>query len=229
MTGSSGVSSTPQLFGSITGVSGILGRPVKPGDDSLECGDRAAPQRAVIASDAKQSMEQQERKSGLLRGGACHRARIRATRWLLAMTVRRTFATPRRDAPGWCLNSSPCENEGVGNAGRPMHPQPRVRILVVSMHTSIHSEPPEITRHSRTQWFTAYSVLSPATGFLATVISGSIRKLDASTGASGPHDFAVRYISALVSRTISVHRIPPRVRDDRERPSIGARRREIQN
>ena len=33
--------------------------------------------------------------------------------------------------------------EGVGNAGCPMHPQPRVRILAVSMHTSIHSEPPE--------------------------------------------------------------------------------------
>jgi hypothetical protein len=27
-----------------------------------------------------------ERKNGLLRRGACHRARIRATRWLLAMT-----------------------------------------------------------------------------------------------------------------------------------------------
>jgi phage terminase large subunit-like protein len=28
-----------------------------------------------------------------------------------------------------------------------------------------------ITRHSRTQWFTAYTVLSPATGFLATVVT----------------------------------------------------------
>jgi hypothetical protein len=28
-----------------------------------------------------------------------------------------------------------------------------------------------ITRHSRTQWFTAYSALSPATGFLATVVT----------------------------------------------------------
>jgi hypothetical protein len=37
------------------------------------------------------------------------------------------------------------------------------------MHTSIHSESPEITRHSRTQWFTAYTVLSPVIGFFATV------------------------------------------------------------
>jgi hypothetical protein len=40
------------------------------------------------------------------------------------------------------------------------------------MHTSIHSEPSENTRHSRTQWFTAYTMLSPVIGFLATVVSG---------------------------------------------------------
>ena len=28
-----------------------------------------------------------------------------------------------------------------------------------------------VTRHSRTRWFTAYTVLSPATGFLATVVT----------------------------------------------------------
>jgi hypothetical protein len=33
MTGSGGGSSTPRLIDSITGVSGILGRPVEPGDD----------------------------------------------------------------------------------------------------------------------------------------------------------------------------------------------------
>ena len=31
---------------------------------------------------------------------------------------------------------------------------------------------PEITRHPRTQWFTAYFVLSPAIGFFGTVIGG---------------------------------------------------------
>jgi hypothetical protein len=39
------------------------------------------------------------------------------------------------------------------------------------MHTSIHSEFTGIDRHSRTQWFTAYFALSPATGFLATVVT----------------------------------------------------------
>src|SRR6266852_2251413 len=41
---------------------------------------------SVIASEAKQSRA--AGKTGLLRRGACHRARIRATRWLLAMTTR---------------------------------------------------------------------------------------------------------------------------------------------
>jgi hypothetical protein len=40
------------------------------------------------------------------------------------------------------------------------------------MHTSIHSEFTGIIRHSRTQWFTAYSALSPVIGFLATVAGG---------------------------------------------------------
>jgi hypothetical protein len=35
-----------------------------------------------------------------------------------------TFAFPRRDAPGLWIYLSP--EEGVGNAGCPMHPQPRV-------------------------------------------------------------------------------------------------------
>jgi hypothetical protein len=58
--------------------------------------------------------------------------------------------------------------------------------------------------------FTAYSALSPVTGFLATVamrISRSIRldrcattQLDASIGASGPHDFAVRISRARQSQ-----------------------------
>ena len=58
--------------------------------------------------------------------------------------------------------------------------------------------------------FTAYNVISPATGFLATVISGTYRKLDASTGASGPHVFAVRF-SAVRRQHLRVHRSLPRV------------------
>jgi hypothetical protein len=40
--------------------------------------------------------------------------------------------------------------------------------------------------------FTAYNALSLVIGFLATVAGGKLRRLDASTEASGPHAFAVR-------------------------------------
>src|SRR6266851_4876779 len=46
-------------------------------------------------------------------------------------------AFPRRDAPELCLHSSP-RNEGVGNAGCPLHPQPRVRNK--TKHTSVVTE-----------------------------------------------------------------------------------------
>jgi hypothetical protein len=68
------------------------------------------------------------------------------------MTVKYGFAISPRVSREFCQKRSALQSEGVGNAGRPMHPQPRARILVVSMRTSIHSEFTGITRHSRTQW-----------------------------------------------------------------------------
>src|SRR5437870_13490942 len=58
--------------------------------------------------------------------------------------------------------SAPEKSEGAGNAGCPMHPQPRVRNK--TKHTSIVTTgTPESSRHSPRNGFTAYSVLSPAT------------------------------------------------------------------
>src|SRR3982074_2187273 len=60
-------------------------------------------------------------------------------------------AFPRRDAPELCMNHSPKKTEGVGNAGSPPHPQPRVRN---KKHTSVVTTGTAgFTRHSRTQWF----------------------------------------------------------------------------
>jgi len=66
--------------------------------------------------------------------------------------------------------------------------------MSVEMRTRVSQVTPEIARHSPRNGFTAYLALSPATGFLATVIPEKLasRELDASIGASGPHDFAVR-------------------------------------
>src|SRR5882762_8479891 len=115
------------------------------------------------------------------------------------VVFRHSFTAPRRDAPELCMNPSP--KEGVGNAGCPLHPQPRVRFALVK--STRVNEYTGITRRSRTQWF--YDLFralpgdraclppSPADRFcLSPVGPTQLRELDASVGASGPHDFAVR-------------------------------------
>ncbi|SHI10660.1 hypothetical protein SAMN05443248_8247 [Bradyrhizobium erythrophlei] len=82
---------------------------------------------------------------------------------------RHTFAISRRVAPEVCKLISALSIRGRGECRAPDAPAASCALWVVSMHTSIHSEPSENTRHSRTQWFTAYTVLSPVIGFLATV------------------------------------------------------------
>jgi hypothetical protein len=44
------------------------------------------------------------------------------------------------------------------------------------MHTSIHSEPPEITGIPARNGFTAYTALSPVIGFLVTVICRNLAR-----------------------------------------------------
>ena len=75
-----------------------------------------------------------------------------------------------------------------------------------------------------------YRALPGEPGFLATVTPEKLasQELDASVGASGPHAFSVR-LSAVRYRRIRVHRIPPRVRDDRETPLCGTGRQRIYN
>ena len=70
-------------------------------------------------------------------------------------------AIPRRISPGLCQSFRP--KEGVGNAGCPVHPQPRVRkwwLECTRVFTASSPETPGIP----TQWFTAYTALSLATG-----------------------------------------------------------------
>src|SRR5260370_26583615 len=102
---------------SITGVSGILGRPVKPGDDGKSVARVSTPS---LRAQAKQSMgPRQERMD-------CFVA------LLLAMTSKNSNVAPRSRgalSPEFCKNRfASLITEGAGNAGRSMHPQPRVRI-----------------------------------------------------------------------------------------------------
>src|SRR5216683_3274042 len=100
------------------------------------------------------------------------------------------------------LHKSSAPFEGVGNAGCPLHPRPRVHFVLVES-TRVTTSTPESPGIPARNGFTAYVALSPVTGLfchrrqrikfcLSPVGPTQLRKLDASVGASGPHDFAVR-------------------------------------
>ena len=155
------------------------------------------------------------------------------------------FATPRRDAPGSCIYLPP--KEGVGNAGCPLHPRPRVR-LVVMESTRVTTSTPESPGIPARNGFTAYFVLSPVTGLFChrrlrtDVVSapGRADPISATlTPASGRQDHTTSpYVAtSLVSVLLIAHgpfdspcdpiahqtlpRPPhpvPYVRDDRETP-----------
>jgi hypothetical protein len=122
---------------------------------------------------------------------------------LLAMTVPITNATSRpRGAmrPSCAKNLSP--KEGVGNAGCPLHPRSRVHLVAVE-RTRVTTSTPESPGIPARNGFNGFlralpgdrALLppSPADMFcLSPVGPTQLRKLDASVGASGPHDFAVR-------------------------------------
>ena len=84
------------------------------------------------------------------------------------------------------------------------------------------------TPASPTQWLYGLYDFVLVTGFLATIINLSFRfrRLDASTGASDPNDFAVRKGRARQSLP-HVHRSLPLVCDDGLRPSGGTGWREL--
>src|SRR6266436_1104596 len=135
------------------------------------------------------------------------------TRWLLAMTSKRESTTSRRIAPELCMNLSP--NRGRGECRVPAAPAASCALCIGGKHTS-NNEYTGIARHSRTQWFyglcralpgdRALLPPSPAETWFVRARQGPTchpAKLDASVGASGPHDFAVR---CNISRPLAVDR-----------------------
>ena len=85
-----------------------------------------------------------------------------------------------------------------------------------------HTGSAEAIRPSLRNGFTAYFALSPVTGFLATVIPEKLasQELDASIGASGPHDFAVRLARVRLARASASTASHRAFRDDREPPLL---------
>ena len=106
----------------------------------------------------------------------------------LADTASRSRRTFRASFAGTCC---PLNSEGAGNAGRAMHPQPRVQNKKAHEHS--HHGHTGFTRHSPRNGFTAYFALSPAIGLVChRRLARLLARLDAGVEASEPHDFAVR-------------------------------------
>jgi hypothetical protein len=101
-----------------------------------------------------------------------------------------------------------------------MHPQPRGQRNKshTSVVTTVAPESPGIPARNGFNGF--LRTLPGDRAWLSPSPTGLSRQLDASVEASGPHDFSVRF-SAVRQERRRVHRIPPRVRDDRERPFVG--------
>src|SRR5260370_20432212 len=79
---------------------------------------------------------------------------------------RREFQMCLRDLAARCARVfaktiRPKKTEGAGNAGCPMHPQPRVQNEKAHEHS--HHGHTGFTRHSPRNGFTAYFALSPVT------------------------------------------------------------------
>jgi hypothetical protein len=126
-----------------------------------------------------------------------------------------------RDAkrPKSCTNIVPRETRAQGTPGARCTRGLVCKTAQKNAHE--HTGSAEAIRHSLRNGFTAYSVLSPATGFLATVARAPWRELDASVGASGPHVFAVRksaLSSAAPPASIASH---PAYATIMTRPSVG--------
>jgi hypothetical protein len=100
-----------------------------------------------------------QRKNGLLRG-ACHRARIRATRWLAMTVSKRASAPSPRNAPEPLTILPP----NRGRRERRVLAAPAVSCAKVHKENAHeHTGTVGASRHSLRNGFTAYAALSPAT------------------------------------------------------------------
>jgi hypothetical protein len=133
-----------------------------------------------MTGSAKQSMRQQGSKSGLLR---CARNDV--------ALIPHTFAISPRDAREFFSKVPPSSVRGHRECRAPDAPAAlRAKVESTQAGHHGHAGSPGIPR---AMVLTAYFALSPVTGLSCHRRRWSyLHQLDASVGASGPHDFAVR-------------------------------------
>jgi hypothetical protein len=86
-------------------------------------------------------------------------------------------------------------------------------------HELVTTDPPEHPAFPHAMVLTVSFALSPVTGLSChRRLADNSAKLDASVGASGPHDFSVRKLAHSSARRLRPPHPAPYVRDDRETP-----------
>ena len=123
-------------------------------------------------------------------------------------------------ARAFAINFPPSHNQRA--QGMPGARCARSRACSVESTRVSHHGHTGNTRHSPRNGLRLISCSPRGPGSLAPVIpeKPASQELSASVGAPGPHDFAVRVRLARQARR-RVHRIPLRVRDVAQRPSVG--------
>ena len=137
---------------------------------------------------------------------------------------RRTFTFSRRIAPEVCfITSRPLVQRAQGRPGAR-----RTRGLACQCTRQKaaheHTGSAETLRPSPRNGFTAYFVLFPENGFLASVVGGTLPAYLTPAPRRPNHTTSPYASGAHVYRAVCVHRISPRVRDDGQRPSSAVRR-----
>src|ERR1700693_1157114 len=104
-----------------------------------------------------------------------------------------------------------------------MHPQPRVRFVVGVCTRVFTAEAPETSGIPHAMVLRLISRSPRGPGFLAPVIPEKLasQELDASVGASGPHDFSVRKPHRPSSAPPASTASRSAFRDVAQRPSVG--------
>ena len=103
------------------------------------------------------------------------------------------FAISRHVPPEFCISFALIEIEGAGKTGCALHPRSRVQLRTENAHTSIQVR----REHPGLPCAMALRLIRALPGRAGLVVTVALEKLasqelDASIGASGPHDFAVR-------------------------------------
>src|ERR1700726_1354830 len=125
--------------------------------------------------------------------------------------------------PSFARQCRPMKSEGAGNAGCPMHPQPRVRFVVLVCTRVFTAEAPETSGIPHAMVLRLIRALPGDRALLPPSSAGKSRDLNASVGASGPHDFAVRFSTARLVTPLRPPHPASYVRDDRDTPLLWRR------